>query len=321
MGISGGINYISGAAAALGGTTVALLDQVNSIGNTLQSLIGPYRPQKWSNPPVTSITVPATQGSPGSSSTGSGSLQSVGTGIGGTNTATSITDIGVQGTPGQIFNVSPAAATSATIYVFDAVFELEHTQDLQPTELPVQSGANITDHVFIKPARLTLEIGMSDVMSSYTPGQWSGASSKSVNAYQILLQLSFTRTALTITTKLRTYTNCVITSIRARDNYKTINSLRAVITFQQIFNALSGTNQNPVSSRNQDTQITQQGQVPTTGVPDVVSNNYSVPNQYLSNSGFGQNLQTTPVGTVLGGGDYGSSPWAITGTSTGVGAQ
>ena len=305
MGLSGGINYIGGAQAALGGTVVTLLDQANGITNTLQSLVGPYRPQKWSNPPVTSITIPATQGTPGSSSTSAGSIQSVGTGSG---TPNSITDIGAAGTPSQIFNVSPVAATPAVVYVFDAVFQLDHTQDLQPTELPVQSGANLTDHVFIKPARLSLEIGMSDVMSSYTPGQWSGASSKSVNAYEILLQLSFSRIPLTITTKLRTYTNCVIVSIRARDNYKTINSLKATVTFQQIFNALSGTTNNPVSSRNQDTQLTQAGQVPTAAVPDVVNNQYQVPDTVLEDP-------TLPV--VDGAGNYGSSPWAITGTSTG----
>lgn len=305
MGLSGGINYIGSAQAALGGIVVTLADQINDLPNTLQSLIGPYRPQKWSQPPVTSITVPATQGVAGSSSTVFNNPIGIGSGSGSTN---SVTDIGATGTPGQIYNVSPVAANPATVYVFDAVFNLEHIQELQPTEIPTQSGANITDHIFIKPARLTLEIGMSDIMSSYTPGQWSGAASKSVNAYQILLQLSFARKTLTITTKLRTYTNCAIVGIRARDNNKTINSLRAVITFQQIFNDLSGASQNPVSSRNQDTQLTQQGQVPTTAVPDVVTNNYQVPSSVI-------NDPVLPV--VDGAGNYGSSPWAITGTDVG----
>ena len=93
------------------------------------------------------------------------------------------------------------------------------SSNCEATEHPVQTGASIADHAYIVPARLVLDIGMSDAMDAYfSPTTWSGSDSKSVAAYQTMLALQFSRIPLTITTKLRTYQNMVIDSARAARN-------------------------------------------------------------------------------------------------------
>src|SRR6185312_8878860 len=92
-------------------------------------------------------------------------------------------------------------AVPSYTFVFDAILRAEHSQELKHTEHPVQTGANITDHMYPMPARLVLEIGMSDAMDSYSPGNWSGNPSKSVSAYETLLNFQNNKNLLTITTR------------------------------------------------------------------------------------------------------------------------
>ena len=46
-------------------------------------------------------------------------------------------------------------------YVFDAVLKLDHERRLAITDHPVEEGANITDHSYLEPKSLSIEIGMS----------------------------------------------------------------------------------------------------------------------------------------------------------------
>jgi hypothetical protein len=274
MGIGAGISFsASGVLQALSNLSTTV---VGEVVNTIASLVGPWRPPQWAAPPPTSITVPATTSS---------SASSLGQGVSGT------------GSSGFTFSTGVAeqvTTTPAIVYVFDGVLKLEHTQEIELTQHPVQSGSNIADHAFIKPARLTMDVFMSDAMQAFIIGQWSGSASKSVNCYQTILQLELSRTPLTITTRLNTYTNMVIVSIHTPDDYKTKFGLRATITFQQVPMATTATSS--ASSRPQDTGTTGVGIVPTTTVPEVVTNNY---------------LQTTPLVSapvVSGAGDYSSNP-------------
>jgi hypothetical protein len=122
-----------------------------------------------------------------------------------------------------------------TRYVFDAVIRTGHNQRLTKTQHPIQTGANISDHAYIEPGRVMLDIGMSDAVASYSGGMWSGGPTKSVSAYQTLLALQYSRVPLMLTTKYRSYTNLVITAVDADDTVKTIASLKARVEFEEIF--------------------------------------------------------------------------------------
>jgi hypothetical protein len=164
-------------------------------------------------------------------------------------------------TPGQYsqLGISATLPNSQTLYVFDAVVRINHNQRIRITEHPVQTGANISDHAYIEPARVTLDIRMSDAMDSYSAGMWNGGPTKSVSAYQTLLALGFARSLLVLTTRLRTYTNVVIENIEADDTVKTIYGLSCRVTFKEIFLANTQTIVN--SALPQTTQSTALGSV------------------------------------------------------------
>lgn len=288
MGIGAGISFtVTGVLQALSNAVETVPGEIL---NTIASLVGPWRPPQWAKPAETSITVSGNAGSAYSAS-------SLGVTNGGTGTP--LTDD--NGNALDILDATGVGITNGTaatpdvVYIFDAVFMLEHTQEIQLTEHPVQSGANISDHAFIKPARLGIDIGMSDAMQSYTIGQWAGNLSKSVSAYQTMLALELSRVPVTVKTRLNTYTNMVIVGIHTRDENKTNHGLRASITFQQVFMGTANT-QSASSSRPQDTGSTGIGSVPTTTVPAVVDNTYVEPTPLVS------------APTVSGAGNYSSNP-------------
>lgn len=118
---------------------------------------------------------------------------------------------------------------------FDAIFSTQHNTSINITSHPIQTGADISDHAYVEPNKLTFDIGMSDVMQSYLQGQYSDNSSRSVSAYKKLRELQSQRLPITIVTKLGTYKNMMIETISSTDDNKTTYGLRATITLKQIF--------------------------------------------------------------------------------------
>ena len=129
----------------------------------------------------------------------------------------------------------PAAVT--LMYVFDGAIRAEHQQRLTITQLPVQTQASVSDNAYLVPAIVTVEIAMSDAMQSYTVGQFSGSTSRSVSAYQTLLSLQNGMTFLQLATRLNMYTNMLIADIAADDTRETEYGLKAIVTFQQVLTA------------------------------------------------------------------------------------
>jgi len=112
-------------------------------------------------------------------------------------------------------------------FYFDAVFSTEHQASVTATNHPVQQGASISDHSYIEPDEVTIDIGMTDVMND-------AGSDHSVNAYTTLRAIMEKREPVTLVTRLRTYQNMLITSMSAPDDQSTMNALRATIMFTHI---------------------------------------------------------------------------------------
>lgn len=145
-------------------------------------------------------------------------------------------------------------------YFFDAVIREEHTTTLRKTEHPIQTGANTTDHAYMLPAQLTLEIGMSDAMDALVNGQYRGSyETKSVAAYQTLVALQESRQPLTVLTRLKRYTNMLIEQIHAPDDARTYYGLRATVILSQLIT--SEVSEEKVSTREQVTKTTNKGSV------------------------------------------------------------
>jgi hypothetical protein len=148
--------------------------------------------------------------------------------------------------------------TSIGGYVFDAVLSTQHESTLSITSHPVESGAAISDHSYVNPAQVTLQIAMSDVAHPIGD-QFSGGRSRSVTAYQLLLQLQEQRIPLQLTTRLKSYSNMLVQSISAPDDVKTFHALRATVVLKEIFSATVETVK--ISARPHLTDATPKGEV------------------------------------------------------------
>ena len=145
-------------------------------------------------------------------------------------------------------------------WFFDAIMKADHVTALKITDHPVQNGANMVDHAYILPAHLVLEISMSDVMDSFIADQFTGDyASRSVSAYQQLLKMQADRLPLTVTARLNSFDNMLIESIATSEDNKNIYSMKALVTFKQIFVAQVSTLK--VSAREYTTEQTNKGSV------------------------------------------------------------
>ena len=121
-------------------------------------------------------------------------------------------------------------------YFFDATIRAEHTSSLRMTEHPIQSGANIVDHAYMLPNSLVMEIGMSDVMDSFLPGQWPAAY-KSVRAYEKLKELQKERLPLQVVTRFGIYQNMLIEQLNSIDESRVAYGGRFIVSMRQIITA------------------------------------------------------------------------------------
>jgi hypothetical protein len=126
------------------------------------------------------------------------------------------------------------AKTNIGGWFFDAYLKMTHTSRLTITEHPVQTGAAITDHAFLQPRELSIEVGMSNVARSFVPGQFTGGYSRSVTAFQVLKDLQAMRVPIQVHTRLGLYQNMLIEVLSAPDDYMTLDGLRATVTFKEI---------------------------------------------------------------------------------------
>lgn len=115
-------------------------------------------------------------------------------------------------------------SSSGTLY-FDALLHADHTSSVTPTQHPVQTGAAISDHAYVEPKEISLEVGMTDVV---------GGDGSSVQAYKVFLALMEKREPCTVVTRLATYSNMLLTSISSPDDYTTMYGLRCTLIFTEI---------------------------------------------------------------------------------------
>jgi hypothetical protein len=164
---------------------------------------------------------------------------------------------------------SPGTSGQTTVLFFDAVLRAEHNQELVLTKHPVQVGPAIVDHAYLLPARVMLDILMSDAADSYTAGQYSGDPSKSVAAFAQFLSTQATRIPITLATRLKAYQNMAITDVRAQDDSRTAHALKCTLYFEQIISASTTTATQ--SARPDQTGATNEGTKSTDTLDPVTS--------------------------------------------------
>jgi len=129
--------------------------------------------------------------------------------------------------------------------VVDASVAEEHVIENDVTENPVEDGAKITDHVQLKPAKLTIQGVITDypfgfaVISNIqnivnTVGNIFGQGSRSIDAFNALLKLRESRQPFTVVTSLKKYDNLVFESLSVPRSAQTGNAIHFTAVLKQI---------------------------------------------------------------------------------------
>jgi hypothetical protein len=110
-----------------------------------------------------------------------------------------------------------------------------HETDCDVTENPVESGANITDHVQVKPARLTVEGLVSDTPIKFLQGVRDlFDDNRSRKTYEELLAIQTAREPIDVITGLKQYSNMILKTLTVPRNSDTGRSLRFTAQFQEV---------------------------------------------------------------------------------------
>lgn len=280
----GGIDISQNAAAMLAKASVAAsaivevgVLAVNYNQIPIPTIIGPYRSPVQNKAAVYGITVTTS----GVSSSSFNPNLAVDPAFIAANNATAFT--------------TPA---TSTMYVFDAVLQVSHDQSLRLTKHPLQYGYNISDHAVLQEAHVVLEIGMSDAMAAFASGMWEGNASKSVSAFQTLIGFMQNRQLLTLSTRQKTYSNMMITNVTSPETNKTFRSLKARVTFEQVFLVNLATQ--TMSARPNATDATQLATVQPTNVPaTVIQQNQVSGIDPTTNYGAAGSFSSNPIAQIL----------------------
>jgi hypothetical protein len=210
------------------------------------------------------------------------------------------------------FVIEPYPTGNVTIYTFDASLRVEHHQQLAITRHPVQvstqtgaPGGSISDHAYLQPASVTFEIGMSDAMDRFQSGDYSGGSSKSVNAYQAFLAVQARRLPLVVATRLNVYNNMLISDLRPVEDKGTRFALRAMLVFEQIIMGLVSVA--AVSAEPQITDTTPGGTKQPEPVTPAQTEQYNTSSDEYETA-LSQ-ATAIPPQPIPGAGTWGSLPW------------
>lgn len=97
---------------------------------------------------------------------------------------------------------------------FDATFQEDHTAELEVTDNPIETGALVSDHAFMRPLRVEITAGVSDILTPSGNPAYGGGSGRAQTAYQLLTELQKSAEPFIVQTGLKVYENMVCESIR-----------------------------------------------------------------------------------------------------------
>ncbi|WP_312058781.1 phage baseplate protein [Pantoea septica] len=124
------------------------------------------------------------------------------------------------------------------IIVPSVVVSEKHSDTLEITEHPVETGAAVADHAYKKPSELVMEVGFAgggsllDFASSLTATRVLELSPQ--ESYQNLLDLQLSRVPFDVVTGKRVYKNMLIRALEVTTDRTTENVLSAVLTLREV---------------------------------------------------------------------------------------
>lgn len=152
--------------------------------------------------------------------------------------------------------------TNIAGYFFDGYLDVSINSELEITSHPVETGASIADHAYLKPQEITMTVLMSDVHESLVPGQFTGGWSRSVTAYNVLKKIQSDRITVSVLTRLGLFKNMILKSVIADDTDIELFGLRARVTLVELPVARVRTVE--ISEADQTTIRTEMGNIAST---------------------------------------------------------
>lgn len=111
----------------------------------------------------------------------------------------------------------------------DVTVEETLTDEMEITDHPVEQGASVTDHAYLKPATVTLRAGSGDA------GKSSGSGDRPcVEIYQKLREMQGKREPFDLVTGKRSYKNMLIRSLSVLTDPDTENVLMVTAELRQV---------------------------------------------------------------------------------------
>ena len=117
----------------------------------------------------------------------------------------------------------------------DCVEEANPSHDAEPTDLPVEEGADITEHVRLKPDSLTLRIvHTNDPLDDPIPGRPAIDQFRADDAYRKLVNWEFEKVLLAVVLPDRTFENMIITNISPQKTSVSGAAFVGTVSFREI---------------------------------------------------------------------------------------
>lgn len=124
------------------------------------------------------------------------------------------------------------------LIVPSVVVSEKHSDTLEITEHPVETGAPVSDHAYKRPSEVVMEVGFAgggsllDFIDTSSLGLTLGLSPK--ETYQQILDLQSSRIPFDVVTGKRLYSNMLIRAIEVTTDRTSENVLMAVLTLREV---------------------------------------------------------------------------------------
>jgi hypothetical protein len=180
-----------------------------------------------------------------------------------------IQSVAIAPLPRRIYDIVHSDGFGQNDIIAQAVIEEQHMDEMEVTQHPVETGAPMTDHAYVRPAHLKMVlmwsnspqgahsllntlVGLATAESkaankvvgavmkaqaalSFTSMQQGSGVDSCNDAYGKLLKLMQTRSLFSVITAKRLYRNMICKSLRTGTTWKTANSMTIEMECQQIF--------------------------------------------------------------------------------------
>lgn len=119
-------------------------------------------------------------------------------------------------------------------YVIDCAVTEEHSDENEITQHPVETGADIVDHIRRKPSTVSIQGIVSDTPLPAIEALRSETTLPSQEAIEKLTALNLARETFNVTTSLRSYDNMALVSLSIPRDVKTGDALTFNARFQEV---------------------------------------------------------------------------------------